>query len=213
MIPYTISPNQARRFYNWLGVRHDLGARYERKAKARALALLDARPRERILNAGAGTGKEQRLLQTAVHPAGAVVAFDIARTMLEITRERNPQALLCEGELPDLPFAAGSFDAILCTYVLDLLPLPLIPRVLAAFRRVLRKDGRLVLVSLTTGVTPASKAIVGLWEFAYRIHPFTCGGCRPLQLAPLLIAAGFRQLHHEVVVQMGVPSEIISAAA
>jgi ubiquinone/menaquinone biosynthesis C-methylase UbiE len=137
MIKETITPTQARRFYNWLGARHDLGARYERAAKERALALLGAAPGERILNAGAGTGKEQQALQTAVTPTGAVVAFDIARTMLEITRERNPAALLCEGALPDLPFPAGCFDAVFCSYVLDLLPMPLIPRVLGAFRRVL----------------------------------------------------------------------------
>jgi len=211
MIKETISAAEARRFYNRLGEAHDRGGRFERAAKAAGLAALDCQAGDWALNAGVGTGKEQRLLQQAVGADGRTCGIDLARTMLDITRRRVPQTLLCEGDIGRLPYAAASFDRLLCSYVLDLLPLAAIPAVLAEFRRVLREDGRLVLVSLTEGVDLPSKALVTLWKTAYRIHPLSCGGCRPLQLASLTRSAGFHTVERAVIVQLGVPSELIIA--
>lgn len=207
----TIPLSTARRFYDRLGARHDLGGRSERAAKELALAQLAAAPGERVLNVGAGTGKEQRLLQDAVGATGRACAVDISRTMLRLTRSRAPRALLCEAQAQALPFAARSFDRLLSTYVLDLIPLTDIPRILAECRRVLRPGGRLVLVSLTEGVNLPSRLVVGLWKTAYAVHPLACGGCRPLQLTPLLQDAGFTVQQRQVLVQLGVPSEIITA--
>ncbi|NKQ34825.1 MAG: hypothetical protein HF973_04325 [Chloroflexi bacterium] len=39
MIEKTISTETARRLYDWLGRRHDVGERYERLAKERGLAF------------------------------------------------------------------------------------------------------------------------------------------------------------------------------
>ena len=54
-----------RRIYDWW-VDATTGGRYEARAKARALELLDARPGQRALNVGAGTGLDHRRLQAAV---------------------------------------------------------------------------------------------------------------------------------------------------
>ena len=42
------------------------GGRYEGRAKARTLELLDARPGQRALNVGLGTGLDHRRLQAAL---------------------------------------------------------------------------------------------------------------------------------------------------
>jgi len=38
-----------------------------------------------------------------------------------------------------------------------------------------------------------------------------CGGCRPLELFDLVQKAGFTNIQRQVIVQAGVPSELISA--
>lgn len=210
MIQETLSTERVRRFYDWLGPRHDLGARFERRAKQRALDLLAAAPGERVLNPGAGTGKEQEALARAVEPGGVAVAVDISPVMLRLTRARAGGPV-CAADARRLPFAAGAFDALYCSYMLDLMPAPALPLLLAEFRRVLRPGGRLALVSMTQGVDRLSRALIALWQLLYRASPIFLGGCRPIRLEPQARGAGLEIVAREVIVQGGVPSEVLLA--
>ncbi len=210
MITDTISRESARRFYDWLGARHDQAEMYESRVKQRALELLALEPGQWVLNVGVGTGKELRQIQTAVAPSGAAYGTDLSPVMLDLARTRAAGPL-CRADAVRLPFADASFDRLFSSYVLDLLPLADLPDLLADFKRVLRPGGRLALVALTEGMTPVSRAIVDMWKLAYAISPVACGGCRPLQLAALVCQAGFVQVKREAVVQFGVPSEVVVA--
>lgn len=207
----TISTEAARRFYDWLGAGHDYAEFYESRAKQYALTQLDLAPGQRVLNVGIGTGKDQELIEAAITPNGIAFGLDLSRVMLNAARTRN-SSLLCEGDACHLPFTSASFDRLLATYLLDLLPLRNLPGLLANFRRVLKPGGRMVLVSLTEGVTLPSRALVALWKTAYAISPVACGGCRPLQLYNLVGEAGFKAIQRNVIVQLGVPSEVITAS-
>lgn len=210
MIAETLTRAQARRFYDRLGARHDLAEWYEGAAKARGLELLDLRPGQRALNVGVGTGKEQRRIQAALAPGGLAVGLDLSPVMLDLTRART-RAPVCRADARYLPFAAASFDRLFSTYLLDLLPLAELPGLLAEFRRVLKPGGRMALVSLTEGVDWPSRAVISLWKLAYTASPLACGGCRPLQLAGLARQAGFTHVSREVIVQGGMPSEVLAA--
>lgn len=143
-------------------------------------------------------------------PGGMAVALDISPTMLAMARRRTG-APVCEADARTLPFADAGFDRLISTYLLDLLPYGDIPTVLREFRRVLVPDGRIVLVTLTKGIDIPSRLFVAVWEAAYRVNPVLCGGCRPLRLKEVVMAAGFRDVQREVVVQFGVPSEVLTA--
>ena len=213
-IEETISTEDARCFYDWLGAGHDLGEQFERAAKERGLERLALRPGLRVLNVGVGTGKEQARIQTAVAPAGVAYGVDLSRTMLRLSQERVPPPgnnSLCEANGRRLPFPAAAFDRAFSSYVLDLIPAASIPRMLGEMRRVLRADGFLVLVSLTEGTSLASRALVAAWKAFYRVSPYALGGCRPVRLTYPLLRAGFTDVRREVVVQWGMPSEILVA--
>ncbi|WP_420643304.1 class I SAM-dependent methyltransferase [Candidatus Leptofilum sp.] len=207
----SITPETARSFYDWLGVKHDVGGRFERRAKDRALELLDVGSAQRLLNVGVGTGKEQRTIQAALPPGGQAFGIDLSGEMLKVTQRRVPETQLAQAMAWQLPFASSSFDRVFCTYVLDLLETAVLPQTLTEFHRVLQPGGKLILVSLTEGVNAPSRTLVGLWKAAYRLHPLLLGGCRPLQLQPLVQQARFSIIHREVIVQLGVPSELILA--
>ena len=207
----TISPETARRFYDWLGEKHDWGGRFERRAKDRALVLLDVASAKRILNVGVGTGKEQRSIQATLPSGGQSFGIDLSWEMLIVTQRRVPQTHLCNAQAVQLPFATNSFDRLLCTYVLDLLGTAVLPQILSEFHRVLQPGSKLVLVSLTEGVNTPSRLLVGLWKTAYRVHPLLLGGCRPLRLEAWVRQAGFSVTQREVIVQLGLPSEVIVA--
>lgn len=205
-----LSAQTARRVYDRLGRRHDWGERYEGRAKARALQLLDAHPGQWALNVGVGSGLDHRRLQAAVLPGGVAVGLDLSAVMAALTRARTG-APVCLADARRLPVRAGSVERLLCTYVLDLLPAGDLPVVLGEFWRVLVPGGRVALVTLTEGVSVASRAVMAGWKALYAVSPIATFGCRPLQVAGLVAAAGFVGHRGEVVVQLGVPSQVIVA--
>ncbi|GAB4128032.1 MAG: class I SAM-dependent methyltransferase [Roseiflexaceae bacterium] len=207
MLQHTITRDEARQIYNRLGSALDRAAHYERQAKQLALRQLDLAAGQRVLHVGVGTGQEHAQIHQAIGGRGVVVGYDLARGMLHLTRQRADTPL-CEGDANSLPFSQGVFDRVFSAYMLDLIPLAEIPHILAEFRRVLRPHGRLVLVSLTEGIDPTSRLFVSGWKLRYRMNPAQFGGCRPLQIAPLLTKAGFAA-ERSVVVQHGFPSEIV----
>lgn len=207
----TITRSEARQIYNRLGSSLDRADRFERRAKALALALLSATPGQRVVHVGVGTGADHVALLHAVGSGGLAVGCDLAGGMLQLTRKRADTPM-CECDAAWLPFAPRQFDRIFSAYMLDLIPLAEIPQVLAEFRRMLRPGGRLVLVSLTEGVDLPSRLFVAAWKLAYRLNPRRLGGCRPLELADLLGHAGFT-VERRVVVQRGFPSEVLVGIA
>ena len=209
MIKESISPEKARRFYDRLGARYDWAAFYEAEAKRLGLEWLELQPGQRLLNAGCGTGKEHKQLQEALTP-GTAIGLDLSAVMARLTRQRTGSPV-CQASAWQLPLAAGTFDRLFSSYVLDLVSHAYLPQVLAEFGRDLAPGGRLVIITLTEGVTPASRALVAAWKALYAVAPIACGGCRPLQLGSLVEAAGFTAMTHRTVVQFGLPSEIITA--
>ena len=211
MIGPTLSRDSARRFYDLLGARYDWLAAYGDRATRRAHELLVATTGGRILDVGTGTGLNLAALTLAAKPDGIAIGLDISPVMLRLAHGRSGAPVI-QADARDLPVRTGAIDRLFSAYLLDLIPVDDLPRVLDEFRRVLKPGGRMALVSLTEDRHWESRAVIGLWKLAYRVSPIVCGGCRPILLASLVSAAGFRQVAREVVSQAGVPSEVVVAA-
>jgi len=210
MIRDTLSAEAARRLYDRLGARYDWAERYESRAKTQALEALALAPGQTALNIGVGTGKEHARIQDAVMPGGRAFGLDLSLVMLRLAAGRTG-APLCQADARHLPFPTASVDRLYSAYVLDLIAAPDLPGLLAGFRRVLKPGGRMALVTLTEGVNLPSRAFVALWKTVYAVSPIVCGGCRPLELSAMVGGVGFSQIRREVVVQFGVPSEVLLA--
>ena len=108
----------------------------------------------RILDVGSGSG-DMALVLAAEFPDARIVGLDLSEHMIAIARERVAAAGLSErisftqGDAAQLPFEAGSFDAVVSQDTLHLLddPLPM----LKECRRVLAADGALVIRSVRRG--------------------------------------------------------------
>jgi demethylmenaquinone methyltransferase/2-methoxy-6-polyprenyl-1,4-benzoquinol methylase len=82
-------------------------ARPEWEEAVRALEHAISRlPAARTLDVACGTGFLTR------HLPGEVTAFDQSERMLEITRERVPEATLVQGDALELPFEDSSFERV-----------------------------------------------------------------------------------------------------
>lgn len=214
MIEETISAAEARCFYDALGENLAISERFEQRAKEKGLAALDLRPGLDILNVGVGSGREQSIIQERIAPGGVAFGIDLSRTMLRLSQKAVTfpgGRSLCEADARRLPFATAAFDRIFSSYMLDLIPASDFLPILREMRRVLAADGHLVLVSLTRGITLSSRALMAAWTTLYRLGPTRLGGCRPVRLAHPLLKAGFSQVQREVIIQWGMPSELLVA--
>ena len=195
--------DRAARFYDWFSA-------FESDAKNTAVECLDLAPGQKLLNVGSGTGREQHDFLKCLMPGGSVIGIDLSFKMLQVATVSS-KGFLCQGDARDLPFSAAFFDRIYCAYVLDLVLDEDIPAWLAGFRRVLKPGGKMVMLSLVEGVDRPSKMLVSAWKKLYTIDPRICGGCRPLELSRWTAEAGFKCIERRVIIQLGLPSEVVVA--
>lgn len=209
-ISETMSPKRAAAFYDRLGPRYDWFGFYEGKAKHLSLQELKLSPGTRVLNAGCGTGNEHLKIVDSIQPGGFAVALDISLNMVRLTRQKSSSPCL-QADIGQLPFSERSFDRIISSYVLDLVPADRIWFIFSEYFRTLRPGGLLVTISMTEGSDWLSRLLMGSWKKLYRINPAACGGCRPVALRRAAEEAGFSRVIRQTVEQFGIPSEIVTA--
>jgi len=177
-------------------------------ARTAGLAFLDVADGEHVLEVGTGPGWAFRHL-VAANPTGWTEGLDATPAMLTRTQSRmetvdHNRYGLRRGTVTNLPYPSGAFDALFSAYVVDLLPSSDLGPALNELRRVLRDDGRLVLVVCA----PPHRSAGRCWTHLARACPFLLGGSRPLSLDKPLQQAGFRIQARTRCRQFGFPSAV-----
>ncbi|NTU92654.1 MAG: methyltransferase domain-containing protein [Chlorobiaceae bacterium] len=187
------------------------GTLTESKARQRAIELAGITDGLDILEVAVGTGLAFREI-VRLNPQGTNVGLDISEGMLSRARKRLQKAgsgnhTLQNGSAFELPAGGQTVDILFNNYMFDLMTPDDIDRAIREFGRVLKPDGRLVLVNMTKGEKHGSC----IYERIYRIFPALMGGCRGVVLSERLRDHGFTVVTREYVQQMGFPSEVILA--
>ena len=181
----------------------------ESKAQERCLELAAIQDGEAVLEVAVGTGLTfSRILRQ--NPSGINEGIDLTDAMLAKAREKAARSgttnyRLRTGDAYALDFPDASFDVLVNNYMFDLLPEADSPHILAEFKRVLKPNGRLILVNMARD----GRWVNQIWDAIYRIQPSWMGGCRGVALHDHVKAAGFRHTTREFISQMTFPSEII----
>lgn len=127
------------------------------RAWRRATVEAVVQPGDRVLDACCGTGD---LALAAEREGGVVTGLDFSGEMLERARRKSASVVWVQGDLLELPFADGSFDAATVGFgvrnVADL------ERALAELQRVLRPGGRLAILEITQPRGPM-RPFFSLW--------------------------------------------------
>jgi len=199
--------------YSRLAPLYDVWAGFtEAKARRACLEAAAIRDGQDVLEVAVGTGLTfAEILRR--NPHGRSTGVDVTPPMLARARQRAERTAppgarweLARGDAYALAFPDASFDVVVNNYMFDLLPEKDFPAVVAELARVLRPGGRLVLVNMTRDARGANA-----FEWLYRLSPALMGGCRGVFLEPAVRAAGFGDVHRTLVVQWGVPSEVLAA--
>ncbi len=208
------SKEAARQSYNRLSRWYDLVAgSTEQKYRDWGLAKLSARPGERILEIGFGTGHCLVSLAKAVGSTGRVTGLDISDGMLAIARRRLQQEGLSErvdlhlGDAAKLDFIeADSLDGVFMSFTLELFDNPEIPRVLQECQRILKPGGRAAVVSMSKTNPPGVAVRIYEW---FHEHMPDYADCRPIFARQALEQSGFVIQDVSLSSMWGLPVEIV----
>jgi ubiquinone/menaquinone biosynthesis C-methylase UbiE len=212
----TLTPQEAKAFYDRFGARQDRQSFYEAAALEQLVAHGDFGGAKHVFEFGCGTGRFAfDLLRHHLPETASYRATDISTTMVELASARlaefAPRASVttASGDIA-FPLPDGSVDRVIATYVLDLLSDGAIDRFLGEARRVLQPDGLLCVVGITFGTSPLSRTIMRGWQWLFTQRPSWVGGCRPSEIQRRLSSA-WRIRFRTVVVAWGIASEVVIA--
>jgi len=217
MIEAFAPADRIRRAYNILSLGYaGLLSPLERKPRMLGLERAAIRPDDNVLEVAVGPGHSLVEILKNVDPAVTVCGVDLSPKMLEQTRRRLEAAGFTNADLREadaryLPFPDGAFDVLYNSYMLDLIPLDDMPVVLGEFYRVLKRNGRLVLVNLSKKSADKRSWIERLYLLQPQaVVPYLMGGCRPVLMEQPVKDAGFVDATREFVRHV-IPSEVVVA--
>lgn len=208
---------QVRAFYDRLGGKLDTQRFYEDPAIRQLLVHGRFESAKSVFELGCGTGRfAHELLSNCLSGTSTYQGYDLSPEMVRLAEEKisgfgeRAHVHLTDGSLSfDVPDA--SIDRFVANYVLDLLPHEDIETAVREAYRMLEPGGYLCLVSLSYSQRPLSRLIVAAWKRVHRLRPGLVGGCRPLHLEEFVSPHSWEIHHHEVVVALGMPSEVLIA--
>ena len=184
--------------------------------RRRALDLARLGEGGRALDVGTGTGDFALALLLRSPGTATVTGVDISPGMLEIAERRAAKAGLSAryerliASVESLPFPDGAFDVAMAGFVIR--NVGDIPKGLREMRRVLRPDGRAVILDLHTPRNPAIRRLYRAYSYvsprlaaalggdpeAYRYLPRSIEAFYdPEALAALMRNAGFTRVRFE----------------
>lgn len=143
-----------------------------------------------------------------------VTGIDVSEGMMSMARQRVGRSGIADrvglvvADARCMPFGDRRFDAAFASFTLELFGGGEMRRVLSEVRRVLRRRGRLAVVSLFDD--PGGGLPLGIYRWLHRHFPHFVD-CRPIRTIARLEAAGFRIDRRERLAIWGLP--VIAALA
>jgi ubiquinone/menaquinone biosynthesis C-methylase UbiE len=206
-------PGNTRRVYDLLAGVYPLSSRlFHEKAHKTAAALAGIEDGMNVLEVATGSGEMFRRL-VSLNSRGVTCGIDLSPRMAartqRIARLRLPHALAhCHAvDARSMPFRDGSFDAVVCCYLFELLSAEDIAVTLGEIRRVLRRSGRLAVVMIGQDA-PAFNV---LYRIAGRVAPAFWGRQAESVVAEAMNRVDF-SIEHDRRVRQGIyPSRIVVA--
>ncbi|NIQ38876.1 MAG: methyltransferase domain-containing protein [Proteobacteria bacterium] len=160
----------------------------ERAMRRMTLELAQIEPGDKVLDVGCGTGSLTISAKEASGPVGEVHGIDGAPEMIHVARQKAARAGVDigfhVGLIEDIPFPDDRFDVVLSSLMMHHLPGDLKKQGIAEVHRVLRSNGRFLVLDLEPPKTLLIRFLIA--------HPHMEGNVR--ELHSLMDDVGFGEI-------------------
>ncbi|MBM3707654.1 MAG: methyltransferase domain-containing protein [Actinobacteria bacterium] len=213
ILPVLRSKEEAKETYDKISKFYDYTEEiFEKKYINMAIRYLDIKKGDVVLEIGFGTGNALIKIAEYVGESGHAYGIDISPKMVEKTNIKIKNKLLQDrikltvGDALRLPYSDSKFSVVFISFTLELFDTPEIPMVLKEVNRVLKKGGRLGVVSLSK--ENGNSLFLRLYEWAHIKFPKYID-CRPIFVCNSIEGAGFNILFKKKTKIFLAPIEIV----
>jgi ubiquinone/menaquinone biosynthesis C-methylase UbiE len=160
----------------------------EQALRQMTVSLAQVKPGDCILEVGCGTGTLTLAAKRQAGPSGKAFGIDVIPGMIELSQRKAAQAnediTFQLGSVDDIPFSENLFDVVMCSFMIFHMSEDTRRKGIAEIYRVLKPQGRLLVLDLALPAKPLPRAIAkkllgGMLEHDLR------------ELLPLMDASGF----------------------
>lgn len=163
----------------------------ENALRKTTVELAQVKPGDCVLEVGSGTGTLTLAAKRQAGPTGQVFGIDIIPGMIEASRRKAAQAGLevtfQSGSIENIPFPDNKFDVVLCSFMIFHMSEATRKKGIAEIRRVLKPNGRLLVLDLAMPARPLPRAIAQVFFKGFIEHDLK-------ELLPLMREAGFSNI-------------------
>jgi ubiquinone/menaquinone biosynthesis C-methylase UbiE len=150
--------------------------------------LAQVKPGDSVLEIGCGTGTLTIAAKCQAGPSGKVFGIDVIPGMIEISQRKATQAnediTFQLGSIDDIPFSENQFDIVMCSFMIFHMSERVRQKGIAEIYRVLKPQGRLLVLDLALPTQPLPRTIAKLLLGGMLQHDLR-------ELLPLMEASGF----------------------
>jgi len=163
----------------------------EQALREMTVNLAQVKPGDCVLEVGCGTGTLTLAAKRQAGPSGKAFGIDVIPGMIELSQRKAAQAnedvTFQLGSIDDIPFSANQFDVVMCSFMIFHMSEMVRRKGIAEIYRVLKPQGRLLVLDLALPTHPLSRVIAQVLLGAMLKHDLH-------ELLPLMEASGFSEI-------------------